>query len=308
MNKHFTLPVYKIVALLTVIILCSCEKYKGYNQKPELESLRQGLKTSAAIGYCVSIAASAYKGMVLPDNVTSEKKSGLIYIRIDKDHPLPFNKNIGDIVLAYIWGNDGGIISVLFGNLDILGGEIKLYGLYLVPFIVNYEGDGILALFEKQDIILGNGSDTILDLSNITDPVFNTKMDHLNSIKPSDVFAAVKQNVWFINIDQNGTYSDMYDDNIIVTGGGQILEVRGASGGIIYHALINAKINYSVCSKNPISGFALSQNFKAGGEPYLDLGNSYLSFHRNCDGLVHVELSTGKYIRYNNKDIALELE
>jgi hypothetical protein len=298
----------KITAFITIISLLSCQKFKEYNQKPELESLRQGLRASAAIGYCVSIATAAYKGQMLPDNVTIDESTGLIHIKIDQNHPLPYCNKFGDIILACLWNTNGGIMSILFGDFDILGGDIKLYGLYTIPFIERTEQDGILAIFAKQDIILGYGSDTILELGNITDPMFRFEMDRLDADEPSDAFVAVTQNVWFIHVDQNLTSSDVYDDLIRVTGGGQIAEVIAASGGIEYHALINAKMNYSTCSKNPISGNGLTQNVKAGGQPNIDLGNSYFSFHANCDGMVHVELSTGKYLQYTNKDIPLEIQ
>ncbi|MFZ4399450.1 MAG: hypothetical protein ACOYO1_05400 [Bacteroidales bacterium] len=163
----------KLFILLLITQCISCNKYAEYNQEPELESLQQGLKTCSAIGYCVSIATSAFKGYPLPDNVIFDKSKGLIYIKIDKNHPLPFNRNIGDIVIAGLWNNNSGLMSVLFGNIDIIGGDIKLYGFYTIPFIERNEQDGILAIFAQQDIIVGNGSDTILNLGNITDLTFN---------------------------------------------------------------------------------------------------------------------------------------
>ena len=297
----------RLLAILIILQFYSCNRFKEYNLKPELESLQYGLKTSAAIGYCASIVMSVVEGQELPGNVVYEKNTGLIYILIDSNHPLPFNKSIGDIVIAFNWSGRAGLMSVLFANIDLLGGNIKLCGLHLVPILKRSEEDEVCAILTKQDIIIGNASDTLLDMSNITDVVFNTKINQFNSEKPNNVFVAVKQNVWFINIDQNNTYSNVYDDNITVSGGGQIAEVKGASGGIIYHAMIDAKINYSICNKNPIDGLAFSQNFKFGGEPYIDLGNSLLSFHSNCDGKAHVDVSTGKYITYNNKNIPLNL-
>ena len=195
MKTHSVYYISKLIFLVVITITGSCKKLKDYNQEPELGSLRQGLKTSVAVGYCASVAVAAFKGQELPDNVTFNENSGLIYININETHPLPFNNKVGDIVVACLWNNDGGVMSVLFGNIDILGGNIKLYGLYLVPFRINPEDNGIQALFAKQDIILGNGSDTILDLSNLTLPLFNAEMDRLNSAEPSDVFIAVKQNV-----------------------------------------------------------------------------------------------------------------
>jgi hypothetical protein len=298
---------YKLLIIVVILQLSSCNKLNDYNQAPELESLQHGLKTSAVIGYCASVVMSVVQGVALPDNVTYEKTTGLIFIKIDSDHPLPLNKSIGDIVVAFNWSGEAGLMTVLLANIDLLGGNIKLYGLHLVPLMKQSEEEGIVALLVKQDIIIGNGSDTLLDMSNITDIVFNYKVDQLNSEKPGDAFVAAKQNVWFVNVNQNKTYSNLYDDIITVNGGGQIAEVKGSSGGVIYHGMINTKIDYSMCRLNPIGGYALLQNFKFGGEPYFDLGNSFLSFRNTCDGKAHVEISTGKYITYNNKDISLDL-
>jgi len=141
----------------------------------------------------------------------------------------------------------------------------------------------------------------------LSQTVFNSEIDRLNTSEPTDAFIAVKQNVWFINIDQAGTYNDVYDDDIKINGGGQIAEVQGESGGVLYHAMINTQINYLICAQNPIDGNALSQNFKAGGPTLIDLGNSFLSFHNKCDGKAHVDLATGKYSTYTGKDISLDL-
>ncbi|HPT10984.1 MAG TPA: hypothetical protein PLP69_00040 [Bacteroidales bacterium] len=296
----------RVQAAAMAILLLSCGKLADYRQAPELESLQQGIRTSAAIGYCASIVTSAFKGEALPDNVSFNKSSGLIHITIDEAHPLPFNTNDGEIVIACLWSGDGGVMSILLGNLDLPGGKAKLTGFYTVP-IISADDKKIQTLFAREDIIIGSGADTLLNLSTVTLPVFNAELNRLNTTMPSDVFVAVKQNVWFINVDRNNTVSDPYDDYVTVTGGGQIAEAQGASGGVIYHALIDAKLNYSICDKNPVNGHALTQNFKAGGEPYIDLGNSYLSFHQNCDGKAHIELSTGKYIWYNNTDIDLNI-
>lgn len=305
MKNHSSFLV-RIGTMVSLVLLFSCNKLNEYNQKPELESLQQGLKTSTAIAYCVSLATSAFKDQPLPANVSFDKNSGMMHIKIDASHPLPFNHNIGDIFVACKWNNNGGIMAILFANIDILGGQVKLYGINLVPF--TERTDGIWAMFARQNIILGNGSDTILNLGNITDLVFNTQLDRLNTGVPTDAFVAIKQNVWFINIDQAQTFSNVYDDNITISGGGQIVEAKGATGGIVYHALIDAKVNYSVCTRNPVSGFALSQNFKAGGEPLVDLGNSFLSFHNTCDGQAHVDFSSGKYFGYFGKNINLDVQ
>jgi hypothetical protein len=307
MQKYRHLFFNGILGLLLIFQFTSCDKSGDNNQEPELESLRQGLKTSAAIGYCVSIVMAAVNDQTLPGNVTYNKNGGLIHIHVDQSHPLPFNKNVGDIDLAFTWSGNAGLMTVLLSRIDLLDGEFKLYGLHLVPFMKQTTGEDICAMFEKQDVVVGEGSDTFLSMNGIADITINTKMNKLNSDQPNDAFAAVKQNIWFVNIDLNKTYSNEYDDKITINGGGQIAEVKGTSGGVVYHAIIDGVLNYSICRLNPISGTAFSQNFKAGGEPYIDLGNSLFSFHNNCDGKVHVDASSGKYEGYNDKYISLGL-
>ena len=234
---------FYIFIMLVGLHFSACDKLNEYNQQPDLESFQQGFKTSVAISYCASIVASAAKGQPLPENVTINKKSGLIYVHIDKNHPLPFNKNVGDIVIAYLWNNNSGIMSVLFSKIDILGGNVKLYGLYTVPVLDNNLQEGIKVVYAKQDILLGNGSDTILYLGNITDIVYNSDIDRLNSEKPTDATVAIKQNFWIVDINQNNTSTNILDDDISISGGGQIVEANSSSGGIIYHAMINTKAN-----------------------------------------------------------------
>jgi hypothetical protein len=319
MKNNSTSILNKLLTLLMILQICSCKKLEEYNQKPELSSLQQGLKTSVAIGYCSSIAMSAFKGDALPSNVTMVSKGSnqngsslLLYIKLDKSNPLPFNSNVGDIIIAGIGSESSGIISILFGDFNLLNANVMLSGIQTVPVIEKEDlmtgKKSIITVFAKEDFVVGNvSSDEFLNL-NLSDMQFNVEMNRLSTPVLSDAYVAVKQNVWFVSIDQEGTSDNVYDDNLTISGGGQILETEGESGGVIYHAIINAKVNYLVCTKNPISGYALSQNFKAGGEPYIDLGGSFLSFHNSCDGTAHVDVSTGKYISYNNKDITLNID
>ncbi len=300
------IPFLVLPALLAVIIQ-SCSLREN-SELPELGSLRQGIRTSAAIAYCASIAVAAHKGLQLPSNADAEAGPGLLHVRIDDKYPLPFNKGTGNIIIASRWNeNGGGIMSVLLAGINQAGSDLKIYGFWAVPLAEDLSGKYIKAVYADQDIITGYGSDTIIDLTSITGAFMSSRLDLLECDEPTDPFVAVKQNFWIMKIWPKGTYNVVLDDDIEVSGGGQIAEVADQSGGVVYHALIEARMNYLKCSRNPVSGYALSQNFKAGGEPLIDLGNSLLRFHSSCDGKVHVEISTGKYSGFFNKDISLGL-
>lgn len=304
MRQRF-LPLFLVTALVTGLMQ-SCS-IRENNEPPELESLRQGIRTSAAIAYCASIAYTAHKGLPLPLNVTNGAGPGLLHVRIDNQNPLPFNKGTGSIIIASLWSETGGgVMSVLFAGIDQSDSKLKIYGFWAVPLAEDLSGEYIKAVYADQDIITGYGSDTILDLTSITGFFMNSRLELLESEVQKDPFVAVKQNFWIIKIKPKGTYNIVLDDDIEVSGGGQLAEVVDQSGGVVYHALIEARLNYLQCSRNPVSGYALSQNFKAGSD-FIDLGNSLLRFHSSCDGKAHVEISTGKYWGYSNRDISLGL-
>ena len=297
-----------LVACLLITLLTSCRKLEELNQSPEIQPLQQGFQTSAAIGYCASLATSAFKGEPLPDNVTFDKSTnadytgaGVLHVSISQNHPLPFNHNIGDIFIAGLWDGTSGVISIVFADINIITSNIKFYGIHTVP--VMEKNGKIVTLFAEQDIVIGEGSDTLLNLS-LSKPKFSTELTRLDAPHPSDVFTAISQKVWYLSIDQHSTLSNVDDDSYVLTGGGQIVEVKSNSGGILYHALIETNFSYTDCKLNPTSGDAFIQNVKASGSS-VDLGNITLQFHSTCDGRASVKLATGKYVGSNGKNILL---
>jgi hypothetical protein len=301
----------KILTLITLVSIFSCKKIEEFNQGPEIQPLRQGFQASAAIGYCASLASAAFHGETLPPNVSFETKTpsegytgaGIIHVQISNDYPLPFNTGIGDIYIAGLWNNDSGVISIILADVNLIDAEAKFYGLYTVPVMKKLTGE-ITAVFAEQDIIIGEGSDTLMNLS-LSQPKFTTELDRLNAPQPTETFVAIKQNVWFINIDQSGTPSDVYDDAFEINGGGQIAQASSNSGGLLYHAMIETQFTYADCSINPTHGTAFIQNLKASGSS-IDLGNLTLDFHSDCDGRAKVVVATGKYVTSNGKNISLD--
>jgi len=303
-----------VVTILLIAVLaglCCCRKVTELTQKAELEPLEQGFKTSSAIGYCASLADIAFTGGTLPPNVTLNLKSepgytssGVIHVVVDGSTPLPFSHSVGDIYIAGLWdGVNGGVISIVFGNFDLFTSTFKFYGIHTVPVTKKIGTGTINTIFAAQDIIIGQGSDTLLNLS-MSKPKFDTEMTRLNDNPSTDVFAAVKQNVWFISVDRNSTPGNWYDDILTINGGGQVVEASSNSGGILYHAMIDTEFSYTSCALNPLAGTAFIQNIKASGSS-VDLGNITLHFHNTCDGKALVVVATGKYLFSNGKNIDL---
>jgi hypothetical protein len=270
----------------------SCKKDNKYHD-PGLETVVNTIQTCAAVGYCASIAVAAYCGENLPSNVIYEPSSKLIFINISKGFPLPFNKNIGQIVIAGVWQNNGGVISILLSDIDLLNAKFKIYGLHTIPLKVSENGKKIFTVFARQDIIIGNGNDTLLDMSNISGIALSEELSRLDNTHPTDIFVAVKQHVWFMDVDRKGV--GIQDDAVFVNGGGQIVEVEDNNGGIIYSAMLNTELCPAKCTRNPVKGNALIQNFKVGETLLPDVSNACFSFYQSCNGGVHVDFASGKY-------------
>lgn len=296
-----------------VALVSSCNRIDDFNQDPELTPMEQGFKASAAIGFCASLVNTAFSGGALPSNVEYNPSSkadyshaGLLYLKVDASHPLPFNKNIGNVAIAALWNGNSGVMSILFADIDVISSKFEFYGLYTIPIFRDAQSGDIVVVFVEQDIIVGDGQDTLINLSLskpkfdaiLTDPVYNS-VSH-------DPFVAVKQNVWHISIDQNNTPADLYDEQYTVTGGGQIVKANSKSGGVLYHALIEVDFSYNNCNRNPTSGIAFIQNLEAGST--LELGNITVDFHHTCDGRADVLVATGKYLSSNGKNISLRWE
>ncbi len=297
--------------ILGVVAYCltSCNKLEELTQNPETSTLQQGFQTSAAIGYCASLAAAAFKGEQLSENVSFTSNirsgyagSGILHVQISENNPLPFNKSTGDIYIVGLWNGKSGVISIIFADINIITSTYKLSGIHTVPIMENENGE-IVTLFADQDIVTGEGSDTLVDLS-LSQGKFSIELARLDANRPTDFFVAIKQNVWFITIDQMNSIADVYDDVYSVTGGGQIVEVRSQSGGVLYHAMIDAEFSPNNCTVNPTEGTAFVQNIKASGS-LVDLGNLTLQFHNECDGGADVMIATGKYVGSNGRNISL---
>ena len=297
------------IALLTISLALGCNKLDDFEQPPELTPLEDGFRASAAIAYSVSMATRALTGKPLPSNVTYSSTntngysgSGIIHVQIDDQHRLPFNSKISDITIAGLWNNNqGGVISIIFSDFDLASSEFKFYGIHTIPVVVDLQTGNLISIFAEQDIVIGEGSDTLMNIS-LSKIQFDSELQRTGTTTPTDTFVAASQNVWHISIDQSST-TDLYADEVEITGGGQIAQAKSTSGGILYHAMIDTRYTFSNCSVNPTHGSAFIQNIMAGS--LIDFGTILLDFHSNCDGKAQIKVATGKYATSNGKTYPL---
>lgn len=300
-----------VTLLLILQILISCKKAKEYFHDPESEPIAQVVKTAAAIGYSASIAMSVMSGEQLPNVITTGDCAdfpctSISLVNVSSDNQVLFSGgSIGEITIAALWPDeDAGILSIIFTDIDISTHTFTLLSVHTVPVIK--KEDKIMVVFAGNDINIGSDSETLLNLD-LSEGEIEFEMERLENERPGELDIAVEQNAWFIDIDQKGTPDNFIDDSYSVTGGGQIVEVTSASGGIIQQAMMNVELS-PVCQRNPISGFALIKNTSVEEKKIPELGTAIMNFHNSCNGKADIKLATGVYIKSNGRSIPLLLD
>ena len=272
--------------LIPVLILFSCKEEKAYFKDPETEPVIHTIKAASAIGYCTSIAMTVMSGETLPGVYTTKSCSNfpcasLIFVDLNDNVRIPFTEDEnGQIVIAGLWTDvNQAILTIFFYDIDISTSVFTLKNVHTFP-VIERNGN-FLAVFAGMDINLGSNFDT-----------------------PGDVYVAVEQHAYIIEIDQQGTATDLNDDSFIITGGGQIIEVKDDKGGIIQQGMLDVVIDIE-CQANPRNGYALIKNTSAGGNSIPELGTAIFDFHNQCDGMADISIATGVYIKSNGKSIPL---
>ena len=302
MIKHASL------LLIPMLILFSCKEEKTYFKDPETEPVIHTIKASSAIGYCSSLAMTVMSGETLPGvyatkSCTNFPCAALIFVDLNDNIRIPFSEDDnGQIIIAGLWTDvNQAILTLFFYDVDISTSSFTLKNVHTFPVTEN--NGNYLAVFAGMDINLGSNPILPLELD-LSAGEINIELDRLDFYTPGDVYVAVEQHAYIIEIDQQGTVTDLSDDSFTITGGGQIIEVIDDRGGIIQQGMLDVVID-SECQANPRNGFALIKNTSAGGNSIPELGTAIFNFHNQCDGMVDVSIATGVYIKSNGKSIPL---
>lgn len=298
-----------LITIVLSILFSSCKKIDEYFKPPETEYVKDVIKTAVSIGYSSEIAMSAISGYHR-SNVRFIRSSssypcvGVIFVKPDADFPIPYSGNTkNEMSIFGFWTDENtAILSILFTSVDIQTSTFVLQSVHTVPVIRT--DNNILVVFASMDINLApeSISDKLLSF-NFSDNEINFEMSRILSFsQPEDLYVAVDENAWLIEINQQDTYDNPSDDVYSITGGGQLIEATNASAGVFQQAMMGVTIN-SECLKNPNTGFLLIQKAAVENEKFPETGAAILSFENSCDGKAYVDLGTGIYITSIGKKI-----
>jgi len=311
-----------IIVALLFLVMNSCRKevdnpIKEWFQDPPVKPITQTIKTVVPVGYAASIVAQDMKG-VKTSAIKKEKQKSATLLYIDTssdDYPYKFkNDSYGQMIIAYVQTDlNSALVSVFFTEMDIIEGSFKLENIIAFPVIYDELNNKTTAVYVSIDINVSSISDFGLDLS---DSEVDENMDKLNNERIYDITdtdIAVVQNAWIIDIDHNGTFNNLDDDEFTIYGGQQAVEVQDfeteSSTGALQMAMIDVRFS-SDCVKNPTQGYAFLQDVEvesSNNNSDIVFGHVFYEFHPNCDGDILVDIATGNFLFAIGKELDLGL-
>jgi hypothetical protein len=289
----------------------SCRNLKEYFRDPETEYIAATLSTAYTTAYAANIAMSLMQGNQFPFATMLRSNPGypctsVVSIEIGNNQLQPFiNKYVSNITVIGLWADENtAILNLLFSDFDVGNGVYSLLGIKTIP-VVRTENNTMIALAEI-DVSLNPDTESLFEI-NLTTGEIESELFRLDAPAPADVYVAVTENAYLIQIDNSLTYSSVDDDIYTVSGGGQLVKVDRSTAEVIQQGMVGVTVSGS-CSLNPTRGMAIMQVTGVKEKGFPELGSVILNFQDNCNGLVKVFLATGMYAGANGRDVEFRFE
>ena len=282
----------------------SCNKIKDYFREPDPDPLLETIHTSILTGYAANISFALMTGQPIP---------GVKFIRSNPGFPCttlttintsqysgvyPEYMDVNLITVSGLWSDEStAILSILLTDFDMGTSTLDLLGIKTVPAIRT--DNHINVAMASMDIQMNPDQDALLSL-NLNTLEIQTEFLRLNAPKPTDVYVAVLQDAYFIEIYNNLSVNNIEDDSYTVTGGGQLIRVNGSSAEITQQAMVGVEISPD-CIVNPTDGMALMKVTGLEDQGFPELGTAVLEFTSGCSGTARVYAATGMYVGATGK-------
>jgi hypothetical protein len=296
----------KIIFIIIIAgILCSCQKIKDYFQDPDTEVISETLRSTRLTGFSATLAMAAINGRSFQNTTVSRSNQGFPCAAIIRTKFTEYSKlPAEEAIIAGLWADaNTAVLSVVFLNYSVGSRVIEILGIETIPVLM--ESENIHIALAGQEISLNPDQDALLAVD-LDDQQFESELLRLDLPRPGDVYVAVNQKAYFIDVDTRGTNGSLSDDIYTISGGGQLILVENESAQIDQQAIVDVVLAPS-CEMNPLSGMALLRSTGIENEGFPELGTIVLEFYDSCEGKARVYLATGMYAGVNGQKISFEL-
>jgi hypothetical protein len=299
-----------LMILLFLFPFFSCNRVKDYFREPDPEPLLETIHTSILTGYAANVSFAMMAGQTIAGVNFHRSNQGfpctsLITINTSINPDLYItHQEVNTIIIAGLWADEStAILSILLTGFEAGSSTIDLLGIKTIPVIRT--GDHISVAMASMDIQINPDQDALLSL-NLNTLEIQTELLRLDEPKPTDVYIAVLQDAYFIDVYNNLTGNELEDDSYTITGGGQLIRVEGSSAEITQQAMVSVEISPE-CLLNPTDGMALMKVTGLENQGFPELGTAVFEFTSGCGGTARVYAATGMYVASNGKQIRFRL-
>ena len=282
----------------------SCHNLREYFRDPETEILTETIRAGITVGYAADVATTVMLGESVPGVVVYRSNDGfpcttLMEVDLhDSDSPLLQAGQAEGITIAGLWTDAStAILNLVLTRYQTNSSTLEILGIRTIP-VIREENTISLAL-AGMDISFNPDTEAILSL-NLTTLEVESELLRLGAPLPNDVYVAILQNAYFIEIQTNNTSNSLMDDEFTLTGGGQLVEVDGNAAEITQQAMVDLKV-VPGCLLNPVQGTALIKVTGLEAQGFPELGTAILDCESNCNGTARVLLATGMYAASNGR-------
>ncbi len=298
-----TLP----LALLGLALLGGCGVDRFFRDPPA-EPIRGTLRTTVPLAYAASVAMVSVNGSPPPNALSTTCSSfpcaALVTIAVDdRSLPLAFETSgRGQILVAGLWTSpQTAILTATFVDLAVGGTSLRVRDVSAFPVIRT--PTGLLLVYAAIDVNVATGP---VDPAGLSPTEIDAAFVKLRIAPSTDPEVNLGMDAWVVQIDDGGTPSDVLDDEVVVSGGGQAVEAGSGSGSILQLGMVGARMTPG-CARNPVEGLVAMQETGASTGRLPVLATALISFEQDCTGTARVLLATGNWLLAIGKAIPLDL-
>jgi hypothetical protein len=221
------------------------------------------------------------------------------------------------VVVLGLWSSpDQAILSAVLP--DFTFGVLSFSVSKVTPFpvkIIHHPEPGIMLVYNSDDI--DNDLDPE-DPSLLIDDKQNVEFERLDmeidaAATPDNAEYNVDIVSWIVKVTYNHTPLNFSDDHYYINGGGQYVNVtqdgKNTASGLYQLGLSGIHVS-SACSSNPLGGFAVVQELRAGDETSPDIlpaASAVFYFDGNCNSYIKVLQATGNYVAVTDSSLNFNL-
>ena len=291
----------RIVVLSSLALLSACggsteeilNVVERFNVPPDTEPLVAVVKSAVPLAHVVTAATAVMFGEDIEfaeANITCTEFpcAAVAEVILSDDSIIGSYTSANSAHVAALWQDQTqGVMVVLLSGGTFGSPHYQVQSLHSFP--VSRRGSNLLFGFADIDIDVRGEAD---DPAALTSNEIARELKRLDTPTPTDYEVALGMDAWIVEVITQGSSSDLSDDRILISGGGQYVAVDATSVNLYQLGLVGVEMD-ATCTQNPLGGLAVIQ---AVDSRELIFGQAVLEFDQVCNGRAKVLVANGNYI------------